>query len=387
MRFQPSTFSQLLAPLDRRAVKAIAARHRGDAYAKSFGSWGHLVVAIFAQLSGADSLRGLETEWNAHTQHHYHLGTGKLARSTLADASRRRPAALFAEVFAGVAGLLDSGVRREGEALVRIIDSTPIPLGKLCDWVKSNGRIRGLKVHVVFDPADDCPRVLDITDANVNDAQIGRTVTIEPGAVYCFDKGYCHYGWWNAIAAADAVFVTRPKTSMRLETVAERPLGDAAGDGFTVTADAEVRFASKGDSKLPIRLRRVSVEREDGSTIQLLTNDLTRPAVEIAAFYKGRWQIELLFLWLKQNLRIRRFFNTHPNAIRLQIFAAMIAYVLIRLAIHANRVRQPVLRFTELLACCLFERRHIAAIERPPPVNPARTHPATPPGQLGFAYA
>ena len=100
MRFQPSTFSQPLAPLDRRAVKAIEGRHRGDAYAKSFGSWGHLVVAIFAQLSGADSLRGLETEWNAHTQHHYHLGTGKLARSTLADASRRRPAALFAEVFA-----------------------------------------------------------------------------------------------------------------------------------------------------------------------------------------------------------------------------------------------------------------------------------------------
>ena len=88
-----------------------------------------------------------------------------LARSTLADASRRRPAALFAEVFAGVAGLLDGEVRREGEALVRIINSTPIPLGKLCDWVKSNGRIRGLKVHVVFDPANDCPRVLDSTGA------------------------------------------------------------------------------------------------------------------------------------------------------------------------------------------------------------------------------
>src|SRR5689334_17908019 len=186
MRFQSSTFSQLLAPLDRRAVKAIARRHRGDAYAKLFDSWGHLVVTIFAQLSGADSLRGLEAEWNAYAQHHYHLGTGKLARSTLADASRRRPASLFAEVFGAVASLLDSGVRREGEAVVRIIDSTPIPLGKLCEGVKSNGRIRGMKVHVVFDPARDCPRVLDITDANVNDAQIGRTVAIEPGAVYCF---------------------------------------------------------------------------------------------------------------------------------------------------------------------------------------------------------
>jgi IS4 transposase len=84
--------------------------------------------------------------------------------------------------------------------MVKLIDSTPIPLGKLCDWAKSNGRIRGLKMHVVFDPKADCPGILDITDANVNDAQIGRTGTIEPGATYVFDKGYCHYGWWTAIA-------------------------------------------------------------------------------------------------------------------------------------------------------------------------------------------
>lgn len=387
MQFKSSIFSQLLAPLDRRAVKATVRRHRGDAYVKSFDGLAHLVVAIFAQFSAADSLRGLEAEWNAYTQHHYHLGTGKLARSTLSDANRRRPAVVFAEVFSELTGLLDPRVRRQGQALMRIIDSTPIPLGKLCDWVKSNGRIRGLKMHVVFDPASDSPRVLDITDANVNDAQIGRTVPIEPDAIYCFDKGYCHYGWWKAIAEAGAVFVTRPKIRMRLETIARRPLGHAAGEGFTVTEDAEVRFASKGDSKLPIRLRRISVEREDGSTIVLLSNDLTRPAVELAAFYKGRWQIELLFRWLKQNLRIRRFLSTHPNAIRLQIYAAMIAYVLIRLAMRRSRVTLPILRFTELLACCLFERRQIAAIERPPPVNPARARRITPLGQLGLAYA
>ena len=88
---------------------------------------------------------------------------------------------------------------------MKLIDSTPIPLGKLCDWAKSNGRIRGLKMHVVFDPKADCPGILDITDANVNDAQIGRTGRIEPGATYVFDKGYCHYGWWTAIADQGAV--------------------------------------------------------------------------------------------------------------------------------------------------------------------------------------
>ncbi len=387
MRFKPTIFASLLAPLDRRQVKAISARHRGEAYDKSFDSGDHLLALIFAQFAAATSLRGLAVEWNAYRQHHYHLGGGKLARSTLADANRRRPPAVFAEVFAGLAMQLDPRTRREGREVVRVINSTPIPLGTLCSWATCNGRIRGLKLHIVFDPARDCPRVLDITDATVNDAQIGRTVAIDPGATYTFDKGYCHYGWWHAIDAAGASFVTRPKINMRLEQVTLRPCEETAGDGFTVTEDAEVRFASKGDSRLPIRLRRVRVRRQDGSTITLLTNDCDRSALAIAALYKGRWQIELLFRWLKQNLRIRRFLGNNPNAIRLQIYAALIAYALLRLAARRHRVSMPVLRFTELVASCLFERRDLGTIERPPPVNPARAQNHPPAGQLGFAYA
>ena len=211
--------------------------------------------------------------------------------------------------------------------MVRLIDSTPIPLGKLCEWAKSNGRIRGMKMHVVYDPKADCPRVLDITDANVNDAQIGRTIAIETGATYVFDKGYCHYGWWRAIHDAQSFFVTRPKTSMKLKLVTDRPVMKSQGDGFTVLEDSEVSFASKGNSKLPMRLRRVRVERhEGGATIVLLTNDFERSAVEIGALYKARWQIELLFRWIKQHLKIRKFLGNNDNAIRLQLLAAMIAY-------------------------------------------------------------
>jgi putative transposase len=123
---------------------------------------------IFAQFSAADSLRGLEAAWNAGRQHRYHLGCGKLMRSTLADANRRRPVAIFSEMFSLLAGQLDRTARQEGGEMPRLIDSTPIPLGKLCDWAKSNGRIRGMKTHVVYDPHADAPRILDITDANVN---------------------------------------------------------------------------------------------------------------------------------------------------------------------------------------------------------------------------
>lgn len=373
MRYTPTIFAKLLEPLNRRQFTAIVERHDGDARVKSFTSWDHLVVLIFAQFSAAEGLRGLEASWAANSQHHYHLGSGEIARSTLSDANKIRPVAVFAETFGLLTGLLDRSTRNEGQDMLRLIDSTPIPLGKLCDWAKSNGRIRGMKMHVVYDPNSDCPRILDITDANINDAEIGRTIEIEPGATYVYDKGYCHYGWWRAIDDAGSVFVTRPKANMGLAVVAMHSLEATEGDGFTILEDAEVRFASKGDSKLPMRLRRIKVKRhKGGGTIDLLTNDMDRSAVDIAAFYKSRWQIELLFRWLKQHLRIRKFLGNNENAVRLQLIAAMIAYALVRIAARAHRVKLPVLRFLDLISQCLFERRHLAAIEQPPPVNAGR---------------
>ena len=174
---------------------------------------------------------------------------------------------------------------------------------------------------------------------------------------------------------------------MRLDIVGERPIALAHSEGFTVLEDHEVRFASKGDSQLPIRLRRLLVQRTDGKTITLLTNDLERAAADIAALYKARWQIELLFRWIKQHLRIRRFLGNNDNAIRLQIFAAMIAYALLRIAARRHCVKIPILRFTDLVGLCLFQRRHLGAIEKPPPVNPSRPQCQNSQNQLSFGYA
>ena len=389
MRFSNSTFVQLLKPISRKRFKEIVERHDGNAYDKSFKSWEHLVTLLYAQFTCTGGLRGLTETWNASPQHHYHLGSDiVLKRSTVSDANERRPVAVFADTFSLVASQLDTTTRREGKQMVRLIDSTPIPLGKLCEWAKSNGRIRGMKMHVVYDPKADCPRVLDMTDANVNDAQIGRTIAIETGATYVFDKGYCHYGWWRAIHDAQSFFVTRPKISMKLKLVTDRPFVKSQGDGFTVLEDSEMSFASKGDSKLPIRLRRVRVKRhQGGGTIVLLTNDLERSAVDIAALYKSRWQIELLFRWMKQHLKIRKFLGNNDNAIRLQLLAAMIAYALLRIAARNCGVTMPILRFHDLVAQFIFERRNLAAIDKPPPVNPSKRRDRTVPNQIAFAYA
>lgn len=387
MRFAPTILGQLFEPINRRQFQASVDRHDGDAYDKSFKPWDHLMTLAFAQLSGADSLRGLQTTWNANSQHHYHLGSGPVRRSTLADANKRRRVGIFAETFVLLTGQLDRMARHEGAEMVRLIDSTPIPLGKLCDWAKSNGRIRGMKMHVVYDPKADSAHILDMTDANVNDAEIGREAAIEPGTAYVFDKGYCHYGWWKRIDAAGSVFVTRPKSNMRLDLVFRRHVRSPRGDGFTILEDREVTFASKGDSKLPMRLREVRLKRDEGGIIRLLTNDLERSAVEIGDLYKGRWQIELLFRWIKQHLKIRKFLGNNDNAIRLQLFAAMIVFALLRIAVQSRRIAIPILRFTNLVSQCLFERRSIEAIEKPPPVNPSIRQNRTCPDQISFSYA
>ena len=144
--------------------------------------------------------------------------------------------------------------------MVRLIDSTPIPLGKLCDWAKSNGRIRGMKMHVVYDPQADCPRILDITDANVNDAQIGRTIDHRDRRHLRVRQGLLPLRLVDAPSPTpQSFFVTRPKIQHGARSGAQSvPSQSAQGDGFTVLEDSEVSFASKGDSKLPIALRRVT---------------------------------------------------------------------------------------------------------------------------------
>jgi IS4 transposase len=310
-----------------------------------------------------------------------------LSSSTLADANRRRRVEVFIEAFELVAAQLDRRCRKDGQVFLRLIDSTPIPLGKLCAWAKSNGRIRGMKVHVVYDPRRDLPRILDITDANVNDAQIGRAVAIIPGATHVFDKAYVHYKWWTEIHKSGAFFVSRPKKNMGLRVLNTRPLEEPQGDGFRVLADEEVALSSKGDSKLPIPLRRIRIQRDNGKVLAFITNDMARTAVEIGKLYKCRWQIELLFRWLKQHLKIRKFLGNNDNAIKLQIYAAVIAYALLRLAARTHKVVHPILRFTDLVRAFLLERRDIAAIERPPPTNPSDKIDKSSPNQMSFSYA
>lgn len=387
MRYCDSILGELLKPISRRRFAAIVDRHDGDAYDKSFTSRDHLVTLIFAQISGVDRLRTLESLWNANEHHHYHLDVGPLKRSTLSDANARRPIAVFAETFEMLSGFADRVLRREGGEMLRLIDATPIPTHELATWAKWNGRTRGLKLHVVYDPAADQPRRITITPATVNDVEVGQQVPIETGATYIYDKAYCHYGWWTRLHEAGARFVTRQKKNARYRVTCWRPLRKRKADGFTVIDDAEVKLVSKSGVKLAIPIRRVRIKRDDGTKITLITNDLVRSAIEIASLYKMRWQIELLFRWIKQHLKIKKFLGRSQNAICLQLIAAMIAYLLLRIAARNNCIKLPPIRFVELLATRLFVRTNIARIDKPPMVNPSKPQQRSSPNQLEFCYA
>lgn len=405
MRFTSSIFTSLLKPIDRRRFQASVAQHRGDAYGKSFNSWEHLVALVYAQLSGTSSLRALETGFNAQSNHHYHLNCGRLSRSTLADANKRRPVRVFTDVFQRLVSRLGRRVRNEARAVLQLIDSTPIMLSHQFECATSNGRIRGLKLHVLHDLEVNCPCHAEITPATVNDIIPARAIAITEGVTYVFDKAYCDFDWWTKINDCGAFFVTRPKTNMAVKVLAHRPLDMTQGDRFTVLADCMITRNIHGKTKLDMPLRRITIRRDvarnktktstktsthdqdSGDVFDIISNDICRSAVGLAACYKARWQIELLFRWIKQNLNITKFIAVNENAVRLQIVAAMIAFVLIRIAHQTSASTLRPRRFIELVRSFIHARRPIAKIDKPPPINANSSQTKCNPNQIEFNLA
>jgi hypothetical protein len=381
VRFQNTVLGGLLKVVSRRWFGAIVSRHDGDRYVKGFSSWDHLVTLVFAQLGGLLSLRQVETVWNVQAAHHYHLGSVPVCRSTLSDANRRRPSAIFAEVFAELTALAGQVLPRQGKEVLRLLDATPIPLTCLHEWADWNGRTRGLKAHVTYDPDADRPVHLEVTPSTVNDVVVGRRQPIEPGATYVFDKAYV---WWCELDEAGCYFVTRPKTNVPLRVIKKRRVSKRDRREASIISDTIVELASQQRSRLPIPLRRIVLRRDNGRFFTILTNDRKRSAGKIAALYRQRWQIELLFRWIKQHLKIRTFLGRSENAIRLQIYAAMIAYLLLRIAARNSRSTLPALRFADLVRTRLFERRSLDRIDKPAELRPfTHVNPST---QLTFAY-
>lgn len=367
--FRISRLHDIMKGLPRGNFDRLVQTHRADKHAKGFGCWDQLVALVYAQLSGASSLRVLESGFNSQGTHHYHLGTGPVRRSTLADALARRKTEVFAETARLLMAQAGRRLQRDGSELLYALDSTSVTLtGPGFDtWTSANRtcHTQGIKLHVLYENDAQIPVQHRITAPNVNDIDAGITLPIEPGAVYVFDKGYCDYNWWGRIEAQKAQFVTRFKRNAALAVESTRPI--AAGDAEVILNDEIVRFANKhprGGRKHHYTqpLRRVTVARpEHDSPLVLATNDLASPAHLIAQRYRDRWQIELFCKWIKQHLRIKTFLGRSENAVRIQILTALITYLLLALYRKTEHFTGSLWALLAQVRATLFQRPTIEA--------------------------
>ena len=291
-----------------------------------------------------------------------------IKRSTLADANRKRNVEAFKELCNGLLQQTHRRVRKDCQDLLYLLDSTPIQLkGYGYDWAEATraARTQGLKLHLLYAPQAEVPVYANISTPNVNDIEDAQHLAIEASATYVFDKGYCDYNWWHAIDQQAAIFITRFKRNASLIKVNDRPVPAEQGD--IILEDSEVRFKNKhpGGGRInhyQATLRRIVVHRPDkDEPLILATNDLERPAGEIAALYKKRWGIELFFKWIKQNLKIKRFLGRSDNAVRIQLLTALIAYLLIDMYRRRQGITTSLHLLVAELSVTLFQRPQIEA--------------------------
>lgn len=355
--------------LPRGVFDRIVKKHNADKYCKSFRHWDHLVAMTYAQLSGTSGLRPLVTGFNSHVAHHYHLGTGCLKRSTLADANETRKETVFAATVEWLMQQVSRPLRQHSAQMLYLLDSTSITLkGREFDrWTLSNRtrNTQGVKLHVLYAAQEQAPVWQSISAANVNDVEKADAVPLQEGAMYVFDKGYCDYNWWHRIDTVGARFVTRFKRTAGLTIEQERAIPAAAAG--VVLEDRIVRFKYKHQGGKRINqydkpLRSITIARADKPTpLVLATNDMTSPALEIAQRYKERWEIELFFKWIKQHLKIKKFFGRTENAVRIQLLTALISYLLVALYKQTHGLKQSLWNCLCLVRATLFQRPEIEA--------------------------
>ena len=328
--FSISRIHQVLQAIPRGAFERLVQQHGADRYTKGFGCWQQLVAMVYAQLSGAASLRQLEAAFNAHPAQHYHLHAARVHRSTLAEANARRDPQVFARLLELLMQQGGRSVRRQREELRLLLDATTVALPY--EGERVNARIRpSLKLHVLLDADTAVLAHASLTSARVDDKTEARKLALQVGATYVFDRGYCDYNWWARIGQDGARFVTRFRRDAALRFLREVPVADGpvVRDSIVAFRIQKPRGGHLNSYSTP--LRRIEVRRPDAAVLVLATNDLDSNAEEIAQMYKQRWQIELLFKWVKQHLQIRRFLGRNENAARIQVLTALIAYMLVLL--------------------------------------------------------
>jgi hypothetical protein len=354
-------FAQVMDFLPWKTFHRIVDRHDGDRYVKSMTCADQFRVMAFAQLTYRESLRDIEVCLSAQTAKLYHMGLRHdIKRSTLADANETRDwriHAEFAQCLIVQARKLYAGdsFGIELENTTYALDSTTIDLClSLFPWALFRTTKSAVKMHTLLDLRGNIPTFIHISDGKLGDVNVLDILVLEPGAIYVMDRGYLDFARLYMMDQAQAFFVTRAKSNTKLRRVYSAAVDRSTG----LICDQTIALTGTTSRKdYPAYLRRIRFkDPETGKTLVFLTNNFALPAATICALYKNRWMVELFFKWIKQHLRIKKFYGNSENAVKSQIWIAVSVYVLVAIVKKRLNLDASLYTLLQILSVTLFEK-------------------------------
>lgn len=352
-------YAQIVEFLPQWMFDNIVEKYDGNKYVKHFTCWNQLLVMVFGQLTTRDSLRDLIVAIDAHNKKSYHLGFGKsVTRSNLSKANENRDCRIFEEFayyLIDVARQKRSNNDFEIKGKVYAFDSTTIDLClSVFWWAKFRKHKGGIKVHTLLDITTQIPAFVHITAATVHDVKAMDVIPYEVGAYYIFDRGYVDYARLYKITELDSYFVVRSKKNLQFNVETYLPVNEKLG---VISDQIGVLKGFYTSKDYPRKLRKVAFyDKEMNRTFIYLTNNFELSAEQIAMLYKNRWQIELFFKWIKQHLKIKSFWGTSENAVKIQIYSAIIAYCLVAIVGHDLQINRSTYEILQILGISLLDK-------------------------------
>lgn len=351
---------QLLTFLPRDKFQRFVGQHDADKWVKSLTSWNQLVVLLYAQATGKESLREIETGFSLHGGTWHHLGVNTVKRSTLAYANSHRDYRIYEKLFYEVLGQCREVTKTRTfsfENPLYALDATVIKLClSLFDWARYTKTKGALKLHTLLDVRTDIPEVIVSSDGKKGDMTAGREMALweklEKGSIVVFDRAYIDFAWWEKLDAHGLFFVSRTKSNQSFVVVGQHN----APDGHILADEYVLRGEGSYGGAYTKRLRRVRIAMDD-AVYEYVTNNTQLSALQIAEIYKARWHVELFFKWIKQNLTIKAFLGTTANAVLSQVWIAMIYYLLLAYVKFQTKFGKSLLELTRMIRETLLVRR------------------------------
>lgn len=364
MAHNNTVFSQLLKLVSRHEFESLAKQHHSGRSFRKASRWSQFVTLMMAQLSGRSSLRDIIENMTAQKHRLYHLGSTMLSRSNLSRMNNDKPYQLYESLFGRLLARCQSVVPGHNFRFknpLYSLDATTIDLClDMFPWADFRTTKGAVKIHVGLNHAGYLPEFATVTEGKKHDVTIGRMLQFPKGSIVAIDKGYNDYAWYKELTNKEIFFVTRLKTNAKYRIVARRSVLKHKG----LTSDQTIEFTGvQTAKKCPIELRRIGYrDPESGKHYVFLTNNFSLAAKTIADIYKSRWQVELFFKWIKQNLKIKSFVGTTKNAVLTQIWIAMCAYLLVAFLKFQSGLHKSLQQILRILHLNLFEKRDLMAL-------------------------